>query len=68
MNRYDAIEDIKYTETYTEQINVINSIFDHFESRTCESCKLNTYLECPCWDYNNGKPSISYCSEWESKR
>jgi hypothetical protein len=73
MNRYDAIEDIKYAETYTEQINVINSIFEYFESKVCSSCKhhercTETYGKC----HRNGIPYPTeyswFCAGWESRQ
>jgi hypothetical protein len=71
MNRYDTIEDIKYAETYTEQISVINSIFDSLGSMKCESCrhfqnKINEE-EIAC-NYHCGffPLKYKYCGHWES--
>jgi hypothetical protein len=72
MTRYDAIEDIKYADTYSCQVNVINTIYDHFESRTCDNCrhfqnKINEE-EITC-NYHCGFYQLKYkcCGHWESK-
>ena len=41
---------------------------EELEIRSCSTCSKNSYLDCPCWTYLDGKiTDIKYCSEWTKK-
>ena len=44
--------------------NLVDEIYDDFESRDCENCKLQYDKLCPISDLNH---PIKYCSEWETR-
>ena len=47
---------------------MLYATIERYENRSCEGCKKNSYINCPCWSYSDGKiTDIDYCSEWESK-
>ena len=57
---------------YTNEENKTNEAIAELEEamkpKTCEGCKHKSYLDCPCWSYENGQNMlISYCSEFEPK-
>jgi len=44
--------------------SLINKIYDDFELRTCDSCKLQYDKYCPVAETNH---DFKHCSEWEQK-
>ena len=70
MTREEAVK--KVTDVYADGVSnrtVVNSIYDNFESRTCESCKWNNSNE-----YIRSCSLVGYtryedfgCNRWEQK-
>lgn len=64
----DKIIEIAHSETTTWDANsFIDEIYDDFESRTCENCKLDNDLDCPLLFIQHEKPSGVSCDKWEAK-
>lgn len=60
----------EFDNVIQKELDEVNEAVQELEAlkyRTCDTCELNSYLDCPCWDYSNGKPCITYYSEWEAK-
>ena len=66
MTREEALHELGYISRHTNGHleTYINRLYDDFESRICENCKLQYDKDCPIAELNN---PIKYCSEWESK-
>ena len=45
----------------------IAELEEMMKPKSCETCSKYDYTACPCWEYSNGIPCISYCSEYEPK-
>jgi len=44
--------------------DLVDKIYDDFESRICKNCKLQYDKYCPIAETNH---AFKYCSEWEKK-
>ena len=67
MTRKDA-KDRAWNKDYKYPIfntNIIDEIYDYFESRTCESCKLYREVDCPV--HSRDADDSFYCNKWEAK-
>jgi len=58
---FDRKEDAKVVH------EVIDKIFDDFESRTCESCKFHSDGFCTELVYDISNLGFDSCNKWEAK-
>jgi hypothetical protein len=68
--RYEVDRQQKFSEFGYSFENLLNEIYDHFESKTCESCKhfnncvIDKEVEMWC---NKAIDNNFGCNQWESK-
>ncbi len=73
MTREDALEEMEEcegVEITSMRAFIVNKIYDHFENRSCENCKLQKnkkgYLDCVIAIQVTHRPDF-YCSSWIKK-
>lgn len=60
--------DVNFTIHDFSNIKKAIKELEELENRDCSTCSKNSYLDCPCWTYSDGKiTDIKYCSEWKKK-
>lgn len=53
---------------FQRHIQIAIKELEELKNRDCSTCSKNSYLDCPCWTYSDGKiTDIKYCSEWTKK-
>lgn len=64
----DSIQEVHCTEYANEKIDEAINELEELQNRSCSNCSKNSYLDCPCWTYSDGKiTDIKYCSAWTKK-